>query len=189
MAGTEEISTDAPTQDVDIFKWNSDLDLRINDVVVHLYIGENGELKGEVENVDLNINLPWKLPKSVVNTIVSWVAERVASRLSGIAVPSPEQMLGSSVLSSMAKVNVADILTHEGEMDISIDLNFPTEPRVESPLPRFIVNKDPASMIVHRAECVSLDTVSEKDRLGFFTLYDALDSGYRTCPRCFPDSP
>lgn len=178
MAGGGKVQKpEVKERDTVLYDFEQSLHVDINRAVAELTV-DNGRLMAKVVDVDFDMKqicLPMALPEFVLDAITNMVERRLKGGFPPIDVTA---QLNDRVLSQVpiAMDLSAKRVTGEGsELIIVLDVAFKDVPDTVSTLPKFVA--DSRSRRVHRADCPSLRSVRERDKVGYTSLYAALSHG------------
>ncbi len=194
----------------------ADLDITINKATAKVYLDDSKRLMAKVERVEVTINLPWRLPEVILSAIVNWIIGLIIDRIPPIPL-SPavitKEIPGTSLT---LRIDIHEpITTNDDEAIVGAALSFEQIPMTVKPIPKFIVDTRPSSTIVtlpdphpvalsvtatpgtggvvivkgviHRSDCLFVNDIWERHKVGFCVLADGLNKGCRPCPECLPE--
>lgn len=157
-------------------------DLHIVRALARLSIEPDGTVAVKIEDLELDMEVEWGLPSEVVERVSTWIMEQAAERFPPIRARLPLDEIMLPVLGVAPRVVLREMGGGPGHLDVHADLAFAEVPRPISPLPRFLADR--GRWLVHREDCPSAHTVPEAEKVGFYSLYEAIEQGYRGCPDC-----
>ena len=167
---------------LELKQFSKDLNLRIDKAVAKLSINDKGELEVKATEVNLDLDLAWDLPEDISKDVANWILDQVVNRFPSFKVPLPLDQMVIPVLDVKPDIELKSIETQPGFLTIHADLHFPEVPISVRPLPRFVADLSRGE--VHRPECRSTHLVPEQNKVGYYSLQDALMDGFRGCRRC-----
>jgi len=135
----------------------------------------------------VTVHLPWKLPEDVLNHIIDWIEDLIKGRIPPIPL-SPAlftQTIPGTTLT--LEVDVDKLATNTDEAIVGASVKFKEIPLNITPVPMFIANRDPLALEVHRISCKRIEAMFEKNKVGYYSLLDALKDGYDGCKYCLPE--
>ncbi len=84
-------------------------------------------------------------------------------------------------------MDIDKLVTDEDEAIVGASVKIKEIPLKIIPVPKFVANRDPLSLEVHRAGCQWVEEIFERNKIGYYSLYDALKEGYDGCKYCLPE--
>jgi hypothetical protein len=177
-----------------------DITVNVNKAKARVYL-DNNSLMAKIEDLNATISLPITLPEVALNTIITWIEKIIVDhmppiRLSPVliskTIPAMQKTIpGTSITIETQPLNLdiqlGELVTTDTEAIAGANVSIRDIPIKISPVPAFIVNADPKKKEIHRAGCTNLENVLEKDKLGYYTIMDALNAGYHGCSKCIPE--
>lgn len=141
-----------------------------------------------IEEVDVTIELPWSLPQAVLNTVIDWIEGLIKDRFPPIVL-FPDLLFTQWVqeLNLTVEVDVGKLVTNTDELIAGVNIKFKELPEKIDGVPVFIANKDRKVYEVHRAACPRVKSILEKNKVGYYSLYDAIYHKYKGCKDCLPE--
>jgi hypothetical protein len=141
-----------------------------------------------IEEVDVTIELPWSLPQAVLNTVIDWIEGLIKDRFPPIVL-FPDLLFTQWVqeMNLTLEVDVGKLVTNTDELIAGVNIKFKELPEKIDGVPVFIANKDLKAHEVHRAACPLVKAIPEKNKVGYYSLYDALYHNYKGCKDCLPE--
>jgi hypothetical protein len=172
---------------ITIWNFSIDLNVDIDRAEAEVYLDDQNRLVAKVHDVDITIHLPWSLPEDVLNHIIDWIEGQIKDKIPPIPL-SPalftETIPGTALT---LQVDIDKLTTNEDEAIVGASAKFKEIPLNITPVPKFIANRDPLAREVHRASCQWVGTIFEKNKVGYYSLHDALKDGYDGCKYCLPE--
>lgn len=159
----------------------------VEKVLANIYLDSQNRIMAKLQKIDLEIDLRWNLPEQILNWIIDKLEEIISDNIPPLPL-SPAlitQKIPGTELT--LQIDIDRLTTDEDEAIIGANIAFQQVGRTAIPVPKFLANRDPQSMEVHRADCAQLDAVLEKNKVGYYVLMDALKDGYRGCKDCLPE--
>lgn len=185
--GLVNVSTNT-VKDQKIIDLSKDIDITLRNATGHVYLNPQLQLMGKVEHVDMTINLgsDWsdKFLSSMLNTIIGWVKDMITARIPELPLFPKIIDLNVAQIGYTLKIELQELSTTDVDVLIRLNAGVKELKRLEVPLPGFIGNKN--TMEVHREYCKVLDEMNVANKVGYFSLMDAINDGYDTCGYCIP---
>jgi len=164
----------------------NNLHVNIDSAEATVYLDDENRLMAKVESVDVTINLGWSLPDAALN----WIIDQIENLIKGKfpAIPLSPALITESVPGAALtlQVDIDRLTTDEDEAIVGASITFKEMTRTVIPVPKFVANRDPLSLEVHRADCQWVDEIWEKNKVGYYVLMEALKDGYDGCKYCLP---
>jgi len=167
---------------LDLAKLAEEKDLHIVRALAHPTIGSDGTISVKIEELELDMELEWGLPSEVVEELSTWMMEQIAERFPPVKLHIPLDRVVAPILGVTPQISLQRLGGGPEYLDIHVDLAFAGVPLPISPLPRFLADRE--RMQVHRNDCPSAHTVPEVAKIGYYSLHEAIEQGYRGCPDC-----
>jgi hypothetical protein len=184
---SDDVTIASKVTTITIWNFSVDLNVDIDRAEAEVYLDDQNRLMAKVRDVDITIHLPWSLPEDVLNYIIDWIEGLIKDKIPPIPLTPAlftETVPGTTLT---LQVDVDKLVTNEDEAIVGASAKFMEIPLNIIPVPKFIANRDPLTREVHRANCQWVDTIFEKNKVGYYSLYDALKDGYDGCKYCLPE--
>jgi len=174
-------------QDVKLFSLTkTGIDVTLRNATGKVYLNDKLQLMGKVEQVDVTIDLgdDWqdKLTESAMNTIIHRVRGLIISHIPEL--PLFPEMVAFKIpeLGYTLDLRVEELSSTDTEVLVRLNTEIKELKPLPAPLPAFIGNKSTKEL--HRAACKKVDEVNEVDKVGYYTLMNAVNDGYHLCGAC-----
>lgn len=168
----------------------NDIDAEIKEASGKVTLDSNNQLVGEIEEIDIEVDLgdEWytHLPEAIINKILDFVENLVLEKVkSFVLFPAIiVKQIPKTNLNLEVDINLLDVDDLETIIAANVDVKELKSPVI--PVPRYIANSNPKSKEVHLTECISVQRMNEKNKVGYYVLYDAFRDGYDGCKKCIP---
>ncbi|MBO3753623.1 MAG: hypothetical protein FGF53_01890 [Candidatus Brockarchaeota archaeon] len=184
---SDDVTIASKVTTITIWTFTIDLDVDINRAEAEVYLDDQNRLMGKVKDVDVTVHLPWSLPEDVLNHIIDWVEDLIKDRIPPIPL-SPALFTQTIPGTTLAlEVDIDKLVTNTDEAIVGASVKFKEIPVKITPVPMFIANRDPLALEVHRVGCKRIEDMFEKNKVGYYSLLDALKDGYDGCKYCLPE--
>lgn len=183
----DDVTIANKTTTVTIFNFSTELDVNLDHADAEVYLDGQNRLMAKVTDVDITIHLPWSLPEAVLNSIIDWIEGLIKDKIP--VIPLSPAVFTDKIPGTQLnlEVDIDKLVTYEDEAIVGASVRFKDIPTSIIPVPKFVANRDTLSMEVHRAGCQWVDEIFEKNKVGYYSLYDALKGGYDGCKYCLPE--
>ncbi len=175
-------------KDTDLINLDTTVDVLLKRAVVEVTAEKNDQMIFKLSDLDFSMELPWHLPRSVMNIITERIKGRIGSDLPTIDIQKIMKERGLADLPIVPNLHLRRISGEGSEILMSIDVDFDGSPRTTMTVPRYVGDKRPNVMEVHRVDCPSAYRMDEKDKVGYSSLYDAISDGLRPAKDCLVDA-
>ncbi len=169
----------------------NNLEAKIKEATGKVFIDADNQLVGEIEQLEIEVDLgsEWytSLPETIINEIVDFMENMVLEKVKSLVLfPAIiVKQIPKIDFTLEADINLLDIDEQETFIGANIEVKELKTPI--QPVPKYIANKNPKSKEVHRSDCISVQRMSEANKVGYYVLYDALRDGYDGCKKCIPE--
>jgi hypothetical protein len=162
-----------------------DMEVIVEKAMGSISLDEENRVVIKIDDIDMNVELDWSLPKFVLGWLTDDLKRMIRENF-------PDLYLFPATISTKvpdidltvdADVDVVETLPDE--ILIAGSLGFTEIPKKISPIPMFIADK--SSMRVHRTMCKLVEVIKEQNKVGYYTLIDALNDGYIDCKECLKE--
>ncbi|WP_456469295.1 hypothetical protein [Archaeoglobus sp.] len=183
----DEQEVTLPLADISV----NDLDVVVDKAIAEVYLDDENRIMAKLKEVHLTIGLGDSWIENLGEVAVNWLIDRIEELIKDGIPPFP---LSPSIISTKIpgtsltlKVDVEGLTTDDFEAVVGANIEFEEIPRFIVPVPRFVANRDPLSLEVHRADCIYVEKIYEKNKVGYYSLMDAIKDGYDGCKYCLPE--
>lgn len=187
LFGLINVSSSTVT-DQKIIDLSKDIDITLEDATGHVYLNPQLQLMGKVDQVDLKIDLgqDWldKFVSDMLDTIIGWVKDKIIANIPEIPLFPAIIDFNVASLGYTLEIEPQELSTTDADVLIRLNADIKELKRLEGPLPGFVGNT--LTRKVHRGYCKVLDEMDETDKVGYFSLMDAISDGYDACAWCIP---
>jgi hypothetical protein len=158
------------------------MDVKVQEATGKLQMDESNQIIIKMDEVGVSVDLNWSLPKFVTG----WLTERIRNMISE---DFPDLYLFPATISQKipgvsltVEANVEEVRTLDEDVLIFGNLGFQEMEDKVSPVPIFTA--DTSTMTVHRSTCRLVEEIKEENKVGYYTLIDALTDGFSDCTDC-----
>lgn len=178
------ISKQTFLKNIDLF--NADVGIDVNKAEGKVYLDDRNRLMAKIEDLDINFDLQWDLPEVVLNWIVDFTCKILVDKLP--AFPLSSALIAKEIpdLKLTLETDIDKLVINDVEAVIGANLKIKEMARKVF-VPKFIANRNPNSLEVHRASCEYIERILEINKVGYYVLIDALEDGYDGCHDCLPE--
>lgn len=162
------------------------VNLTINKARCKVVANENGGLVLKIEKADLNLEMGDKwyhtLTEKGVNFILDFFEKTIIEKIPDITI-SPTMLLSDvKIFGYTYKIDDLNLEISKDELIVYLDITTNELSKGAVVAPLYIVNKN--SKIIHRFDCKVVEDIDFSNRLGYYSLYEAINDGYKPCKDC-----
>lgn len=165
------------SKNMTVYEMNTDAKALVDRAIVKIY-ADKGRLLARVTDIEFSIDAPKSLPNLILKTAKNRLEDKIISLPPADITELFEKKI-SAGLPFQPDLTVKNASMSPGVLTIRADISFDRLSPTSYP---FIA--DVSSGVVHRANCPGVAAISGADRLGYASLGDALNDGYKGSRDC-----